>query len=118
MGCRLRSAKKRRSQEVFHAISHIPCVNFYFLAHSRRGNLFEDACMLRIAVLFTILFSTAGLEAQQALRPGNSVQGSVSDSDTVSYVIDVAAEHFIMGEIEDLTGDALNNLFFTWQVCY
>jgi len=66
--------------------------------------------MLRIAVLFTILFSTAGLEAQQALRPGNSVQGSVSDSDTVSYVIDVAGEHFIMGEIGHLTGDAVVQL--------
>ncbi|HIC64029.1 MAG TPA: hypothetical protein EYO91_07345, partial [Gemmatimonadetes bacterium] len=66
--------------------------------------------MLRTALFFAILFFTTTVAAQDTLRPGNVVGGSVSDSDTVSYVIDVAAEHFIMGEVRDLTGNAILQL--------
>ena len=66
--------------------------------------------MFRTTLFFAILFFTTTVAAQDTLRPGNVVGGSVSDSDTVSYVIDVAAEHFIMGDVTDLTGNAIIQL--------
>ena len=66
--------------------------------------------MLRFALLFSILFFTTTVKAQDTLRPGSLVGGSVSESDTVYYVIDVAAEHFIMGDVTDLTGNAIIQL--------
>jgi CubicO group peptidase (beta-lactamase class C family) len=66
--------------------------------------------MLRSALLFSILFFTTTVAAQDTLRPGSLVGGSVSESDTVYYVIDVAAEHFIMGDVTDLTGNAIIQL--------
>ena len=66
--------------------------------------------MLRAALLFAILFFTTTVAAQDTLRPGDVVAGSVSQGDTASYVTEVAAGHFIMGEIMDLTGDAIVEL--------
>ena len=66
--------------------------------------------MLRIALLFAILFFATTVAAQDTLRPGDVVGGSVSEGDTASYVTEVAAGHFIMGEITDLTGDAIVEL--------
>ena len=66
--------------------------------------------MLRAALLFAILFFTTTVAAQDTLRPGDVVAGSVSQGDTASYVTEVAAGHFIMGEITDLTGDAIVEL--------
>ena len=66
--------------------------------------------MLRAALIFAILFFTTTVAAQDTLRPGDVVRGSVSEGDTVAYVTDVAAGHFIMCEITDLTGDAIVEL--------
>ena len=62
--------------------------------------------MIRAVLLFAILFFTTTVAAQDTLRPGDMVGGSVSEGDTVFYVTDVDAGHFIMGEITDLTGNA------------
>ena len=62
--------------------------------------------MIRAVLLFAILFFTTTVAAQDTLRPGDMVGGSVSEGDTVFYVTDVDAGHFIMGEITGLTGNA------------
>jgi CubicO group peptidase (beta-lactamase class C family) len=66
--------------------------------------------MFRTTLFFAVLFFTTTVAAQDTLRPGSLVGGSVSESDTVYYVIDVAAEHFIMGDVTDLTGNAIIQL--------
>jgi len=66
--------------------------------------------MFRTILFFAVLFFTTTVAAQDTLRPGSLVGGSVSESDTVYYVIDVAAEHFIMGDVTDLTGNAIIQL--------
>ncbi|GIS79836.1 MAG: hypothetical protein CM1200mP14_14020 [Gammaproteobacteria bacterium] len=66
--------------------------------------------MLRISLLFAILFFLPRLRAPDTLRPGDVVGGLVSEGDTASYVTEVAAGHFIMGEITGLTGDAIVEL--------
>ena len=73
-------------------------------------NFLRKIPMLRAALLFAILFFTTTVAAQDTLRPGDVVAGSVSQGDTASYVTEVAAGHFIMGEITDLTGDAIVEL--------
>ena len=62
--------------------------------------------MIRAVLLVAILFFTTTVAAQDTLRPGDMVGGSVSEGDTVFYVTDVDAGHFIMGEITGLTGNA------------
>ncbi|HCK90630.1 MAG TPA: hypothetical protein DHW54_05560 [Gemmatimonadetes bacterium] len=73
-------------------------------------NFLRKIPMLRAALLFAILFFTTTVAAQDTLRPGDVVAGSVSQGDTASYVTEVAAGRFIMGEITDLTGDAIVQL--------
>lgn len=64
--------------------------------------------MINLAISTSIiLFSIAGnLSAQQLLREGMVVKGTLSTTDTLVYQFDVGLDHFVLGELKQISVDA------------
>ncbi len=63
--------------------------------------------MLRTALLLTTLLVGTDVSAQESLRAGSSVRGSLAEGDTVAFTIDAGADYFVLGEVEQRSVDVV-----------
>ena len=73
----------------------------------RTQPLLSGRYMPGIALFFTTLLFATDIAAQETLRAGGSARGSVAEGDTISYTIDVGADYFVLGEVDQLTVDVV-----------
>jgi CubicO group peptidase (beta-lactamase class C family) len=64
--------------------------------------------MIRTTLLAALLLSATPLAAQDTpLRPGSRVAGTLADGDTATFVVDAAAESYVLGEVDQRTVDVV-----------
>jgi CubicO group peptidase (beta-lactamase class C family) len=63
--------------------------------------------MLRPALLLAFAFLATDVAAQEALRRGATLTGSLAAGDTATYVLDAGAESFVMGVVDQRTVDVV-----------